>query len=424
MKEILKYKDFMKLFIANTLSRFGDSIDVIAYGFMVYSLTGSKILLATIYMFNVLPSILFSSFAGAVVDYFSKKKIVVFGDFVRGGLVILTAYLYYKEMLLPWHLFALTFLNSTIEAFVSPCKSATIPKLIDEKHYLFVNSTLQSVTKFFELIGLALGGAVIGWIGIPGAMLIDSGTFLISGAILLITRFPKEEKKVLTRKNYANSYKEGLSFVFKGKVIFSLVMSMALLNFLLTPINALAPAYASDILEMGPKAISYISIAFVIGNILGGIIVGKFGKTFSIKTLVALGLSLTGISYALMALPKFIGLFSPIYIACGAALSVGFFVTFASAGLSTFFMTYIPKEMMARVSSVMSMFALSAMPLGAMVSGIVSSIIGLEYLILLFGLLFVITTLLPLNALNHQDIQVSKDTLKVETQTMEIKAQS
>lgn len=400
----------MKLYIANTISRFGDSIDMIAYGYMVYQLTGSKLLLATLYMFNVIPNILFSSFAGAVVDFFSKKKIMLLGNLLRGAIVLLTAFLFRQNVLETWHLFILTFLNSSIESFVAPCNSDITPKLIDSEHYLFVNSTLQSITKFVELLGLAIAGIVIGFVGIFGAMIVDSITFILAGLIISTIVFPKEEDKVLTASNYSTAYKEGLGFVLHKKGFLSLVLGMALLNFLLTPINALAPAYVEDVLREGPEAIGYFSIAFIVGNIVGGILIGKIGKKFPFKYMIAFGLSLTGIAYALMALPGFLPHGLSLSIACITAFFVGFFVTFASSGLNTFFMTFIPKDMMARVSSVIGMFALSAMPLGSLASGIISNIFGIQYLIILFGIIFVFSTILPIRALRHMEKQ-----LKVES---------
>lgn len=401
MRKIITYKAYMKLFIANTISRFGDSVDMIAYGYMVYQLTGSKLLLATLYMFNVIPNIAFSSVAGTIVDFFSKKKIIVLGNIARATLVFLTAVLFRNGMLQTWHLLMLTFLNSTVETFVSPCTSAVIPRLVDEELYLFVNSTMQSVTKFVELLGLALAGVIIGFFDITGAIFVDGVTFLIAGILIASANFPVEAIKPLTVTNYSSAYKEGLSFVFKKKGFLSLVLGMALLNFLLTPINALAPAYVEDVLKKGPEAIGYFSIAFIIGNIIGGITVGKVGTKFSFKALIAFGLSFTGIAYACMAAPAFVGQHAALWVACISAFSVGFFVTFASSGLSTFFMTFIPKDMMARVSSVIGMFALSAMPLGSLASGIISSYFGIANLIILFGIIFILSTLLPLHALKQ-----------------------
>ncbi|MBN2222082.1 MAG: MFS transporter, partial [Vallitaleaceae bacterium] len=191
------------------------------------------------------------------------------------------------------------------------------------------------------------------------------------------------------------------------------MLSMALLNFFLTPINALAPAYVEDVLRKGPEAIGYFTMAFVIGNIVGGFFVGKVAARLSLERMLTFGLVLTGVFYALMALPGVLTSFPSIGIACSAAAFVGFFVTFASAGLSTFFMTYVPKDMMARFSSVVGMFALSAMPLGSMVSGVLSSLFGMMVLILGFGILFALTAFLPFIALrqikNAKNQELQKD---------------
>ncbi|WDV44613.1 MFS transporter [Clostridiaceae bacterium M8S5] len=399
MKEIFKFKSFMKLYIANNVSRFGDSIDMIAYGFMVYQLTGSKLLLATIYVFNMLPNLLFSSFMGTMVGFFSKKKLIIIGDFLRSAIVLLTAYLYYAKLLETWHLFVLTFLTSTIESFVSPSKYVTITKLIDEKHYLTVNSTLQSITKFSELIGLALAGTIIGAIGVSGAMIVNAITFITSGFIITTIVFPVESHQELTSNNYIKSYKEGFQFLFNHKTFLVVIISFALLNFLVTPINALAPAYVDEILNMGAQGLSYFSLSFVIGNIIGGFIVGKIGSKFAISKLTFVGLFVSGIFYSTLSLPAFTTYFPPIYFACLSMLLMGIFLPFCWGAMSTFIMTNVPKEMHARFISINNMIGMSATPLGAFVSGIVVTYIGLKYLLLLFGIIFVLLAFIPYTAL-------------------------
>lgn len=412
MKEIFMYKDFTRLYIANTISRFGDSVDMIAYSYLVYLLTGSEVLLATVFIFNVLPNIIFSTFAGTVVDFFSKKNIVILGDLLRASLVLLAAVLHLNNLLLTWHLFSLTFLNSTIETFVSPCKFSTIPKLIDEKHYLLVNSSLRSITNLVELIGLASAGIIIGFIGVSGALILDAITFLISSMIISLVKFPHEKKIALTKSNYSSAYKEGIKFTFNNKVILALVISMALLNFLLTPMNALLPAYVKDILLMGPEGISYFSISFAIGGIFGGIIAGKIGEKLSLKRMIAIGLLLGGVSYTCLGLPIFIPLLNNILIICIFALLLGLFIPFASAGLSTFLMKIIPKDMLARVGAVMNMFGQCATPLGALASAIIVAFFPLSGVILISGMLFIFTTIIPVKALSkYKPIYVDNNDL-------------
>lgn len=74
-------KKFRYVIAANIVSRFGDSIDAIAYSWMVYTLTGSKAWLAVILGINMIPTVLFQPLGGALTEYFNKKKVIVICDF-------------------------------------------------------------------------------------------------------------------------------------------------------------------------------------------------------------------------------------------------------------------------------------------------------------------------------------------------------
>lgn len=403
MKGIFKHHDFLRVYIANMVSRFGDAIDAIAFGYLVYQLTGSKLLLASIYIVNVIPNILFSTFAGAVVDFFSKKKIIVIGDFLRGSIVVLVAFLYSQQLLETWHLFAMTFLNSTIESFVSPSKYATIPKLVDEEYYLQVNSTFKSVQGIVELLGLAIAGFIIGTIGVSGAMIIDAATFILSGLIIMTVRFPKEEKKELTKSNYLASYTSGIKYVIKNKAILALIISGALINFFLTPFNALLPAYIQDVLKMGVEGISYMSVCLAIGGILGGILAGVIGKKLGAKGLIVTGLTLLGVFYVVLGLPEYIPFFNSIVVMGIDFALVAAMASVAGAGVSTYLMTNIDKEMLARTGGVLSMFMMCATPLGAFIAGMLVVVIPLTTMIIAFGSLIFLAVLIPIFALKGDD---------------------
>ena len=76
-KDVLKQKEYVKLIIANLISRFGDSIDAIAFTWLVYAITGSAAWSAIIFAVNQLPSVLVQPFAGALVENMDKKKIIL-----------------------------------------------------------------------------------------------------------------------------------------------------------------------------------------------------------------------------------------------------------------------------------------------------------------------------------------------------------
>ena len=67
-------KEYLKLLGAGVISRFGDSVDAIAYSWMVYQITGSPVWLSIIFGVNALPTILFQPFAGVWLDYLDKDR--------------------------------------------------------------------------------------------------------------------------------------------------------------------------------------------------------------------------------------------------------------------------------------------------------------------------------------------------------------
>ena len=80
-------KQYLKLLLADLISRFGDSLDVIAYSWIMYEITGSEALMALIVGLNYIPTVLLQPFTGALVEKIKKKKLMVITDFLRFLLV-------------------------------------------------------------------------------------------------------------------------------------------------------------------------------------------------------------------------------------------------------------------------------------------------------------------------------------------------
>ena len=83
-KDILKQREFMKIVSASLINRFGDSIDAIAFTWMVYMITKSAAWSALVFAVNQLPSVLVQPFAGAMVEKMNKKRLMVTTDVIRG----------------------------------------------------------------------------------------------------------------------------------------------------------------------------------------------------------------------------------------------------------------------------------------------------------------------------------------------------
>ena len=99
--ELLSQKQFLKMLTADCINRFGDSIDQIAYGWIMFEVTGSEALMALIIGLNYLPSVLITPFAGAIVDRIKKKPIMIVADLIRFVIVAVIILSYKSGCLTP-----------------------------------------------------------------------------------------------------------------------------------------------------------------------------------------------------------------------------------------------------------------------------------------------------------------------------------
>ena len=398
IRDVFKHKKYVMMLCANVISRFGDSLDSVAYAWMVYVLTGSKLLMGTLFALNFVPNIIFSFFSGVFADHFPKKRTIMISDFGRGAVVSLTALLFLTGRLRPWHLFIFTVINSTFETFSSPARGSMFPMLLPKKLFLNAMSLSSSAASFAELLGMALAGFIIGTLGISGAIFIDGATFFISCFLIGTIKLECDngKKEVITVKTYFKNFKEGFNFVREHRFIKIAIILAAVCNFCLAPFNVLQAVYVKDILKSGAEGMSILGIGFSAGMILGGLLMGQIGQRFKKSKLIVTGFTIIGICYAMLAIPGILEItyIKPVYAACIICLVFGFFIPVASAPVQSYSMENTPEDMLGRVSAFSGMMVLCALPLGSFLTGVVSEYVPIPVLFIAMGCLIASAALL------------------------------
>lgn len=395
--DLTKYKSFMYLLVARIIARFGDSIDSIAYSWMVYLLTGSKLMMGSLFALNYVPGILFSFFTGALVDRWSKRRVILFTSLGRGLLVTLTAALYATSLLKPWHLYVFTFLISTLECFASPAEMALVPNLLPREKLLSGNSLSTSVSRIAELAGLAVAGGIIAIAGISGAILIDGLTFFAAAFFIgLIRNSPEPRNSEIQEKTtLLQEIQAGLKFIFSNKLILTIVVIAAYVNLCLSPYNVLNPVYVDEILNTGPIGLSILGMTLLFGMIISGLWLSRKGSSFKKSHLIIAGYVLLGASYALFYLPPFLPV-QPLFPASLFSFGMGVAVSLASTPATTYFMETVPRELLGRVGSLYGTVCTCAIPLGSLLAGVIGEWLPIHMLYLSFGILLILPGLLLL----------------------------
>ena len=184
MLTTLRQRNFSLLWSAGLISMIGDWMLFIALPIYVYKLTGSALATSTMFIAEMIPSLLLGSLAGVFVDRWNRKRIMVITNLLL-ALGLLPLLLVHSTAWL-WVVYVVAFVESILTQFFTPAESALLPLLVSEEHLGPANS-LNSLNKnIARLVGPPLGGIVAGLLGLPGITLMDAATFLIAGGMIAL----------------------------------------------------------------------------------------------------------------------------------------------------------------------------------------------------------------------------------------------
>lgn len=392
-KSLFCEKNYMKNFMASIVSRFGDSIDALAFSWLVYELTGSASWLAIVFGVNALPTILFQPFAGVLVDNFDKKRLMVLTDLGRAITVLFIALLSLLGLLNPWILMACTFINSTLEAFRIPTGIAVYPKLLPKEKYSFGMALSSSASRISEIVGLASAGIIVGLIGTGGALIIDAVTFLASAIILSFLKLPKDinEKVKFSFNIYKIKTKEGFKYFYNQKIIFAICIIGNFLGVLLIPFNTMQAAYINESLKLQAIALSASSVSLALGLSFGSYICPLINKKTSNNKVFIIGGFLFSIPYILFAGISFVNNTILVWLfLVSVSFIAGIGAAFTSLIINIAFMNHVEEAYLARVGGLFNSMASAATPLASFIIAAIAKFLSVVQLFLICGILCLI----------------------------------
>lgn len=365
-KNLFGQKEFMKITLAGIINRFGDSIDAIAFTWLVYVLTGNATWSALIFAANQLPSVMVQPFAGALVEGMEKKKLMVVTDIIRGITTIGLAVLYVTNLLNPWIMLVFTLVNSSVEAFRLPASLSVMPKVLEEKYYAHGASLNSTINRIVELVGLGSAGVMIGVFGIGTAIAIDGLSFFCSAFVLNFLKIREDNlrKEKLTLKSYTITLGDGLSYLKGQPVIRNFCLLSVLINAVLVPLNALQTPLIQEVLGQGSELLSAFSLTLTIGMGIGSFIYPRISPLISVrKQFTGCGIFIGICMYCYTLGTEFT---SHIYAIYALTITVSFILGMSASimvsALQVQFMKTVSKEHLARVGSIFNAGASAAAP--------------------------------------------------------------
>ncbi|HCO74138.1 MAG TPA: MFS transporter [Clostridium sp.] len=372
----MKNKNFTIVVIGQIISLFGNAIQRFCMSLYILDLTGSAAIFSRILAISTIPYILFASIAGLLADTVNRKKIMVYLDFFSAGLMAI-----YSIILISGRdniiiVGSVMFMLSTIYTLYSPSVTACIPQIVEKDKLSTANGIIQQVGAIVNLVGPIVAGLLYSFIEIKTIVIINAISFFISAIIELFLEIPDLQLKEKIKKPILQSFKEmKKSCIYlkeKKKIVLGIIVSYGLTNIFVVPIlSVVSPYFIKIKLNMPSVIYGFVEAIFVIGMILGGLLITFRPKMFKMKDIhktmypMVVAIVIIGISTYLTRANKFIvlGLYSISGLGIMLSLALSNIISL------TYIQQEIKEDMLGKVSAFSTAIATASVAPGQLIYG-------------------------------------------------------
>lgn len=200
-REVLAVREFRGLLVSDGLSGLGDQVARIAVALLVLERSGSAFAASATYATSYLTWLLGGPLLSALPDRYPRRRVMVLSDLARMALVAVLA----VPGLSLWVVFSVLIVVGLLSPPADAARSALLADVLEGEAYVVANALTNALGQGAQVAGFVLGGALVGLVGVEGALLADAATFGVSALLLLwlvrervVARVPDGETSLLT----------------------------------------------------------------------------------------------------------------------------------------------------------------------------------------------------------------------------------
>lgn len=359
-------KKYIIFWLSQSVSQLGSAMTSFGLILWAYTINHSALTVSLMSFCNYVPYIIVSLFAGTFVDRHNKKRIMLLADSVAAGCSVIVLLLTVWNGLQMWHIYLVNSIIGVMNAFQAPASSVAIGRIVPKDKLVNISGMNSFSGNLTTVLTPVLASALFAVSGLRVILLIDLGSFAVAFLVLLfLISIPESETGEENSVSVLAGCKEGFVFLAHNRGIFTVVLTMALLNFFsrLTYENILSPMILSRS-GNNSMALGIVNAVMGIGGIIGGIIVsiGKLSKD-NVKMIYVSAVISFLFGDLLMGAGRNVAAWS----VAGAAASLP--IPFINAGQNVIFYSKVPDKMQGRVFAVRNAIQYSTIPIGILLGG-------------------------------------------------------
>ncbi|MEC9107587.1 MAG: MFS transporter [Chloroflexota bacterium] len=276
--EVLKTKDFKKLWFIGTTGMSMRWIEQIALGFYVYQITKDEFLVGLVFFFRNIPMLLFGAFIGVISDEFDKKNILKITLLITTVVYLLLTISSFLDQLSYFQICCGAFVAGLAWSFDFPIRRSLLSEIVDKRLYPSAIGVDMTSSNIARVIGPILAGIVLQQVSLFPIYLFGTAMFLM--AFIACTKV--EAKRIIKEENsnslslLFNDLIEGIKYIFTSRILITVLVVTIIMNFLVFTYQSQLTVLVQTNLSDLPIILGVLAALEGVGATLGTLMIANF----------------------------------------------------------------------------------------------------------------------------------------------------
>ena len=367
----LKHENYRYYFFGMCISTIGTWMQNTAQPWLAYSLTKSALLLSVVSALQFLPALLFSLFAGVLIDRLPKKRMLIITQSLSLVITFALWLLVHSGGIQYWHLLVTSSLLGLVNTLDMPLRQSFVVEMVghdDLMNAIALNSLTFNVAR---MIGPSIAGIIMGSFGVSSCFLINSLSFLaVLISLFFIHPIACETVQEKDEQGVFACIGEGLKYIFHNETLFTTMLFMTVVSIFALNYSVTIPVFATQVLGLAETGYGFLMSALGAGALTGALFVAALSKSGPRRFILFFLPALTGLILILIGNTNS-------FLTTGISLAVGgfLFVTYLSTANSNLQIHTVDRYR-GRVMSVYSLIVAGSSPIGNLFVGAMDNWFG------------------------------------------------
>jgi predicted MFS family arabinose efflux permease len=365
-KALTGMRGFIAIWLGQFTSLLGSAMTNFALTIWAWEKTGTATALALTGLAFVLPNILVFPIAGALVDRWNRKLVMMLSDLAAGIGTIAIFLLYSSNNLEIWHLYLIFTFMGLFQSFQFPAYSAAVSTMLNKEQYGRANGMLSLANNASNIFAPVAAGVLISIIGVRGILLFDIISFIIAISSLILVSIPQPiiSKKKESKPSLLEDSLFGFKYILARKGLLGLQLVFFFVNFTGSLCFPLLPPMILSQTGNDTVLLGTVQSAFGAGGVIGGLLLSAWGGPKKKVHGVLAGMALSNL-FGLTLL----GLAGTVYLWVAGAFVMMVFNPIINGSNQAIWQSKVPPEMQGRVFSARAFIALISQPVAMAITG-------------------------------------------------------